>query len=650
MRNALWVLVCLGSLAAAQSRAADPTFELLTSDADQPSYLADPNDGSGRLFITELGGHVRVFQNGTLQAQNDAFLTVTVATGADGEGGLHSMAFDPDFATNHFLYVEYTVAGDGGSPLKTRIERYTVDPNDPNHADLASVHTVLVQESPVGADFSNHKGGQLQFGPDGFLYFAFGDGGSGDDPGCRSQTRNLLFGKMLRLDVSDPNVAYKIPSSNPFQGDPNYAPEIWDLGLRNPYRFSFDRETGELWIGDVGQSTFEEVDMEPRFDEGGGGRNYGWRVWEATSCHAANVPVDTCPAYVSLCTDDQSPMAPYIAPVDHYGRSVGSTIIGGFVYRGSSSAWQGKYIFADFGSSTVFALTPKGGGGFDRSVIPSPGVSSPISFGQDHEGELYVLSIGGSVFKIHFPPGVSFTKQQQACVRKLNAGFAALADARQAQIRTCVDQFAGGKLGQDTIDQCVDGTPSAKLDKLAAKNTAIEADQCSDPLPPFGVGGATAGNTAALDADEQTFFSDTLSETPDDDVILKASDKLGAACQKGVLKTLASCVKARRSEFLRCKNAGLKAGTFADAAGLADCLDQDPKSRVLHACAPKLESVIQHSCAAKGVTLSTAFSVCATDDPNALASCLDSSARCRTCQLFDAADALGIDCSTECGP
>src|SRR5262249_46017866 len=184
-RRALWALVCLGSLVAAQSRAADPTFEVLTSDAEQPSYLADPGDG--RLFISELGGHVRIFQNGALQAPNDAFLDVSssVAFGAAGEGGMHSLAFDPDFSSNHFVYVEYTTAGSGGSPLQTVIARYTVAEGDPNHADPNSVHIVLTQQSPVGADFSNHKGGQLQFGPDGFLYFAFGDGGSADDPGCR---------------------------------------------------------------------------------------------------------------------------------------------------------------------------------------------------------------------------------------------------------------------------------------------------------------------------------------------------------------------------------------------------------------------------------------------------------------------------------
>jgi glucose/arabinose dehydrogenase len=656
MRNAFRVLVCLGSLAAAQVRAADPTFEVVTSATDTPTFLADPNDGTGRLFITERAGRVRILSGGTkLQSPDDAFLDLHSVVDSTGEGGLHSMAFDPGFATNHFFYVEYTRTGSGGSPLETVIARYAVADSDPNHADPNSVHIVLTQPSPVGADFTNHKGGQLQFGPDGFLYFGFGDGGSGDDPGCRSQTRNVFFGKLLRLDVSDPNGDdfpaddahnYKIPNSNPFRSDPNYAPEIWDLGLRNPYRFSFDRQTGQLWIADVGQNNREEIDLEPAFDHGGGGRNYGWKVWEGTRCNAAVVSTDTCPAYVSLCTDNQSPMGSYTPPLTDYDHTIGEAVIGGYVYRGVTQAWQGTYIFADL-IGKIFALTPNGHGGFNsRKQIPAP-VDAPISFGEDHTGELYVLA--GSVYKIDFPPGVSFTKQQQACVRKLNAGFAALADARQAEIRTCVDRFASGKL-TDTIDVCVDSTPSAKLDKLAARNTALQADQCTDPLPPFGLGGATAGNAAALDADEQTFFTDTLSEPPDDVVIHKATDKLGAACQKAVLKALASCVQARRGEFLRCKNAGLKQGSFADAAGLAGCLDQDPKARVQRACAPKLASVIQRSCTAKAVALSSAFPVCATEDPNALADCLDTSARCHTCELFDAADALGIDCATECGP
>jgi hypothetical protein len=463
---------------------------------------------------------------------------------------------------------------------------------------------------------------------------------------------------MLRIDPSgddfpgDANQNYAIPSSNPFRNDPNYLPEIWALGLRNPYRFSFDSQTGQLWIGDVGQDLREEVDLEPRFNQGGGGRNYGWKVLEGTRCNFADPQGSgSCPAYVGNCSSPgyTAPLIEYDHNDPNVGTIVGETVIGGFVYHGAAPAWQGRYIFADFSASKIFALTPDGHGGFNApKPIPAAGVNNPISFGQDHMGELYVLTFGGTVFKIHFPPGVDFSKQQQACVRKLNAGFDALADARSAQVRTCVDRFASGKLGSTTIDMCVDATSNAKLDKLAARNLAIEASQCIDPLPPFGLGGAAAGNTAALDAEKQTLLTDALSDPPDADVILKASDKAGAACQRSVLKTLAACANARRSEFLRCKNAGIKAGTFADAAGLGECLCVDPKLRIQKSCEPKLASAIAKSCTRKSVDLAAAFPTCSTADPAALAHCLADSARAHTCDLFNAADALGIDCSSAC--
>src|SRR5258706_11875041 len=226
MRNSLRSLIAGLCLLAGVARGAqDQLLELVTDQAQSPSYLAD--DGTGRLFIVERAGRVRIFANGTLQAGNDAFLDVQGSVNQRGEGGMHSIAFDPNFATNHYVFVEYTRTGPDPSPLETVIVRYTAMTGDPNHADPASAQIVITLASPQGAEFDTHKGGQLQFGPDGFLYFAWGDGGSQDNPSCGAQEHDVLFGKMIRIDPNgddfpaDPNRNYAIPATNPFATDPN---------------------------------------------------------------------------------------------------------------------------------------------------------------------------------------------------------------------------------------------------------------------------------------------------------------------------------------------------------------------------------------------------------------------------------------------
>ncbi|HTO53028.1 MAG TPA: PQQ-dependent sugar dehydrogenase [Myxococcota bacterium] len=634
---------------------ANPTFQLVTT-AEAPSYLADPGDG--RFFITQLDGHVRIFQNGTLQSDADAFLDLSssVVFGAAGEGGMHSMAFDPSFSTNHFVYVEYTRQGSGDSALETVIERFTVDPNDPNHADLASAHIVLTQQSPPNhgdpGAFSNHKGGQLQFGPDGFLYFAFGDGGNANDPNCFSQKRDVLYGKMLRIDPSgddfpgDPNENYAIPPSNPFVAgnDPNspYRGEIYDLGLRNPYRFSFDRMTGAMWIADVGQDTREEVDLDsPPMTSGHGGLNFGWKVREGTTCHTPNPQAANCPAYVFDCNNFED----FTDPVNEYDHTVGQTIIGGYVYRGAANDWQGRYIFGDHGNSKIFALT-KNGQTFTRTEIPAAGVTSPISFGEDHLGELYVLSQDGGVFKIRFDLPSGPSKDQKNCIGKLNDGFTNVADAESSLIRSCIDQFASGKLST-TVAACY--VPNEKIAKLEGKNDTLDVDRCQVSPPPFGYNGTDAGNERATAVDEQTVLNVPLTFSPDA-VILKANDKVGASCQKAVIKAAAACSKARREEFVRCKKAGLKLDSFTSSADLATCLGQDPKQRVLKACdsGGKLGAAITKSCVNKGVDLTTAFPGCAAADAATLSGCIDFSAKCQTCLLFKDADGLDVDCTPLC--
>ena len=338
MRNALlgWAAASCLLFGALSGAARAQVLELVTHDAQSPTYLADPGDG--RLFITELTGRVRIFQNGALQAADDAFLDIQGSVNlGGGEGGMHSIAFDQNFATNHYMYVEYTRSGTNGRLLDTVIARYTQKDGDPDHADPASAHTVVALN---GTAFNNHKGGQLQFGPDGYLYFAWGDGGSQDNPGCEAQERDSLLGKIIRIDpngddFADPEKNYAIPPTNPFAapGD-GILDEIWAFGFRNPYRFSFDKLTGDLWVGDVGGDQREELDMSPAPDAGRG-KNYGWKVWEGNQCRQQNPGAAGCEAYVVACMPGQPMDASYTPPLVDFVHGGGDVITGGYVYRGA---------------------------------------------------------------------------------------------------------------------------------------------------------------------------------------------------------------------------------------------------------------------------------------------------------------------------
>ncbi len=259
------------------------------------------NAGDGRLFLTTQTGRILIVENGTPRSQ--PFLDIRDLITTDGERGLLSVAFHPRYAENGFFFVNYT-----NLQGNTVIARYQVAAANPNQADPASARILLTIEQP----YSNHNGGQLQFGPDGYLYIGMGDGGSGGDPECRAQKPDTLLGKMLRIDV-DQNVAtppyYGIPASNPFRGPGAPPDEIWASGVRNPWRFSFDRETGDLWIADVGQNRREEIDFQPASSHGG--ENYGWKVMEGTICSSR----DSCPASTPAC--DSAAFTPPVLEYDH---------------------------------------------------------------------------------------------------------------------------------------------------------------------------------------------------------------------------------------------------------------------------------------------------------------------------------------------
>ena len=252
-------------------------LEQVASGLNLPVTVTNAGDGSGRIFIVQQTGEIRILSGGTLLPT--PFLDISALVSCCGEQGLLGLAFHPDYATNGFFYVDYTnVAGD------TVVARYEVSATDPNVADPTSAQTVLTQDQP----FSNHNGGQLAFGPDGYLYIALGDGGSGGDPQENGQNLQTWLGKILRVDINgddfpgDPNRNYAVPPDNPFVGDPNALDEIWAYGVRNPWRCTFDRVTGDFFIADVGQNAWEEINFQPA--SSAGGENYGWDVLEGMHC------------------------------------------------------------------------------------------------------------------------------------------------------------------------------------------------------------------------------------------------------------------------------------------------------------------------------------------------------------------------------
>jgi glucose/arabinose dehydrogenase len=341
----------------------------------RPVHVSGAGDGSGRLFIVEQHtGRIRIFRDGALVAT--PFLDIGSLVSTGGEQGLLSVAFPPSFATDaltekHF-YVDYTdVSGD------TVVARYFLESEDV--ADEGSAEVVLAVEQP----FSNHNGGLLVFGPDDLLYVGFGDGGSGGDPQNNAQRKGRLLGKILRIDVESGETPYGIPSDNPFVGVRG-ADEIWALGLRNPWRFSFDRDTGDLYIGDVGQQEREEIDFEPASSDGG--RNYGWNILEGRLCFD---PGTNC-----------VPPPDYSPPVTQYAHARGRcSVTGGFVYRGSEEpGLRGIYFFADFCTGLMWGLQ-RDGTRWEKKRLLSSGLSIS-SFGEDDSGELHVVGIGGSVHRL----------------------------------------------------------------------------------------------------------------------------------------------------------------------------------------------------------------------------------------------------------
>jgi glucose/arabinose dehydrogenase len=367
-----------------------------------PVHLTNAGDGSGRIFIVERIGRIRLVKNGNLQAT--PFLDISNHVLSGGEQGLLSVAFPPDYAQRKQFYVYYT-QGNGDNV----VARFRTSAN-PDLADSASEQQILELPHPFQ---TNHNGGQLAFGPDGYLYIGPGDGGGGGDPYMNGQNPASLLGKILRIDVegripfTTPNVAFKvylplistntgllysIPPDNPFVHQPGYRPEIWALGLRNPWRFSFDRLTGNLYIADVGQNAWEEVDFQPASSNGG--ENYGWNILEGSHCYS---PSSGC-----------VPPASYSAPVTEYphgaNNSNGCSITGGFVYRGAAySDLQNIYFFADYCQGKIWGLKFENSAWQSQLLLDT--ALTPSSFGEDESGEVYVVSLSGQIYHlVSVPP------------------------------------------------------------------------------------------------------------------------------------------------------------------------------------------------------------------------------------------------------
>jgi uncharacterized repeat protein (TIGR01451 family) len=344
--------------------------EVVAGGFSVPVQVTHAGDNSGRLFVVEQGGRIKIIKNGAVLST--PFLNIASLVSCCGERGLLSVAFHPRYKTNGYFFVNYTNTGG-----HTVVARYSVSANA-DVANAASAQVILTVNQP----YSNHNGGQLMFGPDDYLYIGMGDGGSGGDPLNHGQNKTTLLGAMLRLDV-DHGLPYTIPPDNPYVGLPG-RDEIWAIGLRNPWRFSFDRLTGDLYIGDVGQNAWEEIDFQAAGTPGG--VNYGWRCLEGT--HTYN--------YSGSCGSE-----PLTAPIAEYSHSLGHSVSGGFVYRGSLyPALQGRYFYADFVDRKIWSLYQTDGGGWSAPALEINDTGFNISgFGENESGELFVVDYSGGAIR-----------------------------------------------------------------------------------------------------------------------------------------------------------------------------------------------------------------------------------------------------------
>ena len=367
-----FIPVCLHQKASAQTQinvGIQIAFPQLSFD--QPVGIYNAADGGNRLFVVEQRGKILVFPNSATTSTGTVFLDITDRVLFSGEQGLLGLTFHPNFTTNGYFYVDYVAA----NPTRTVIARFTVNAATPNQAEKNSEYILLEISQP----FANHKGGEIAFGPDDYLYIGVGDGGSEGDPMGNGQNRSTLLGKILRIDANTPSTGqnYRVPADNPFfRNTAGYKEEIYAFGFRNPWRFSFDLATGRLWAGDVGQDRLEEIDFVQK------GRNYGWNIMEGTLPYAG------------------SNQAGLELPVYEYDHTLGIAIIGGYVYHGKAiPALQNEYVYDDYGSGKIWALSLSATNATTNTLLVNSNLTVS-SFGTDEKGELYVCAFDGKIYKL----------------------------------------------------------------------------------------------------------------------------------------------------------------------------------------------------------------------------------------------------------
>lgn len=359
------------SLAGCRKSRDEDTLVPFASGLISPVCIANAYDS--RLFVVDQHGSI-VIVDSAGNVNPETFMDISDRVFYGGERGLLGIAFHPDYKTNGYFYVNYIGEGDS-----THISRFSVLAGNRDKADPLSELKLLTIEQP----FENHKGGSLCFGPDGYLYIGLGDGGSGGDPGNRAQNPKDFHGKILRIDVDHGN-PYSIPATNPFYNNPSTYNEIWALGLRNPWKFSFDRFTGDLWIADVGQDKLEEIDFQRATSTGG--ENYGWRCYEGNQEYN---------------TDGCAPIGTFEFPIYFYSHGTECSVTGGYVYRGQpSSPYYGYYFFADYCSDRIWALHNDNGFWITKELGQFPG-NSFSTFGEDYKGELYIAGLSsGKIYRL----------------------------------------------------------------------------------------------------------------------------------------------------------------------------------------------------------------------------------------------------------
>jgi len=384
-----------------QAQTPDLVFESYENGFSRPVDIVTAGDD--RLFIVEQAGKIKII-DGTGNTLPTSFLELSVNFGQN-EQGLLGLTFHPDYANNGYFYINYTSgSGDGFS----KISRFTVSATDSNVADPNSEFEILTVSQPAW----NHNAGDLVFGPDGYLYIGFGDGGSSGDPWGNGQNTSTMLGKMLRIDV-DNGTPYSIPADNPFVNDTDVLDEIWSIGMRNPWRISFDRLTGDFWIGDVGQNSLEEIDFEPAGSPGG--LNYGWRCYEGDETYN---------------TSNCGPMGDFVFPVASYKESnFCNSVTGGYVYRNCEYPdLTGRYLYADYCNGVVWTLHPDGSGGWIEEELYDNGSWDFSTFGEDAAGNVYTARLtDGTIYKVttNFSPDDLISYDDPTDVLTATAGYEA---------------------------------------------------------------------------------------------------------------------------------------------------------------------------------------------------------------------------------